>query len=172
MGGDDQGHDGHGYVGTARTHPEYKYRIPLGMTTEQESIWEASIATCLRNDDSWEDAPPANRSDPPPVPNQLTAAQAILDACEIDPRPVLVSMDYSFVPTDQGKGLDELFAERGFVILLTDPEYCEENEWHFVEVGDIPTLSEWAMIVMAMMLLAMMTWFVIRKRRLVRSRAV
>ena len=105
MGGDDQGHQGHGYVGTARTHAEYTYQIPPGMTTEQESIWEASIKACLEADPSWGDAPPTNRSAPPPVPNQRTAAQAIIDACEIDPRPVLGPMQYS-QPTDQGKRSD------------------------------------------------------------------
>jgi hypothetical protein len=171
MGGTGQGHSGHGYVGTARARASCTYQIPTGLTGEALTAWKARIKACLEADPSWSDAPPTNRSDPPPVPNQRTAAQAVIVACEIDPPPVLGPMEYS-PPTDSGKRSDELFADRGFVILLTDPEYCEETEWTFVGISSIPTLSEWAMIVMAVMLLAMMTWFVVRKRRFARSRAI
>jgi hypothetical protein len=165
MGGPTHEHTGSGYVGVCATRPFVRYNIPAGMSAEEQAAWEAAIAACLDADTTWMNAPPTNRSTPPPVPNQLTAAQAIIDACGIVPHPVLTGIDYSTPPTDE-----RTFADRGTVIITSNPEYCEQVYWTLIGTGNIPTLSEWAMIVMAVMLLAMLTWFVARKRGVARSR--
>lgn len=40
------------------------------------------------------------------------------------------------------------------------------------EVKEIPTLSEWAMIVFSILLLGMMTWYVVKRRRVAHSAAM
>ncbi|MBI5851082.1 MAG: hypothetical protein HZB39_08645, partial [Planctomycetes bacterium] len=74
MGGAGRGHQAMGFDGFAITPARYTF---VGGTQAQQD----AARQCLIADPSWQNNPPTNRSNPPPTPNQATAAQAVIDAC-------------------------------------------------------------------------------------------
>lgn len=162
MGGPTNENTGRGYAETVKCRPTVVCGTNAPMTDAEFATWDSLINVALHDDESWVDYPPPNRSDPAPIPNQLTKAREILEAADIiNPKPMSYRIEYS-APYEVPE-----FAEGGEAAVFE--VYCEVAEpdviCENIAAGSIPTLSEWGFIMLVILLFAWMGWMIWRRRR-------
>lgn len=112
MGGASRGHVGHGSTG------KVGYTLPFAVMQGTAAKVKKARA-CLEADESWVDNPPHNR--PNASPNQLTAAQAIVNACPDAEGVIIVDLNYHRPaprPADQSCGLADPMGDMAVIIGL------------------------------------------------------
>ena len=174
MGGASRGHTRTGYQDIAWSDVCVAICYSGGNDNEHMTARQL-VRDCLTNDTSWREKPPSNRKDTGgenEPPNQQSAAQAIVDACEGVPESVTVTV---LIPNAVVEGEQA----HGYKKPVNRPEQatpdgcdcqcgtapgcgCSDFELDFILVTGVPAADTSAIIVLAIVLGALGAFLVVR----------
>ena len=136
------GNSASGFIGTADAGATANLDAPNQVALD-------AAGACLDADRSWANHLPANR--PGADPNQQTAAQAIVDACA-HAADTTVTIKYS-APVDGGAAAGSGAAFQLGCVCPTTPPGCGLASFFIGGPAVIPTVTQWGLIVMGLLLL-------------------